>query len=247
MNEKKSNNADVQMQIVTDNKGGRFGLWVGLGAAALTALGVVGLAIYTDYQQTSRSATASGVAQAYEQAPSSIPVTETQAASIAAHTSDVQVKGMVAPSDVGEDAAPIVMASQVVMTTTTPVPALVASSVVASDTAQAILAADGAAQEQSKVVVEDNGIVRFYFATGKADVTANTLEALKGIVEGVQAGKKAMILTYSNVESNERLARDRALAVRSVLLAAGIPDGSIQVSNPKAEANDSRRVEVVLR
>ena len=63
----------------------------------------------------------------------------------------------------------------------------------------------------------------------------------------MKAGKKAVILTYSNVESNENLARDRALAVRSVLLAAGIPDGSIQVSNPTAETNDSRRVEVVLR
>ena len=209
-------------------KGDRFGLWVGLGAAALTALGVIGLAIYTDYQENQKTESASGVAVVSEQAPSSIPVNETQAASIAANTSNIQSQGMTAPSDVGDVSAPS------------------ASAVAASSTAKAILAADGVQQEQSKVVV-DGDIVRFYFATGKADVTANTLESLKGIVNGVKAGKKAVILTYSNVESNENLARDRALAVRSVLLAAGIPDGSIQVSNPTAETNDSRRVEVVLR
>ena len=204
-------------------KGDRFGLWVGLGAAALTALGVIGLAIYTDYQENQKTESASGVAVVSEQAPSSIPVNETQAASIAANTSNIQSQGMTAPSDVGDD-----------------------DTVAASSTAKAILAADGVQQEQSKVEV-DGDVVRFYFATGKADVTANTLESLKGIVNGVKAGKKAVILTYSNVESNENLARDRALAVRSVLLAAGIPDGSIQVSNPTAETNDSRRVEVVLR
>ena len=233
-------NAKNYANNTSAEKGDRFGLWVGLGAAALTALGVIGLAIYTDYQENQKTESASGVAVVSEQAPSSIPVNETQAASIAANTSNIQSQGMTAPSDVGDDdTVQIIVASQVVSAPS-------ASAVAASSTAKAILAADSVQQEQSKVVV-DGDIVRFYFATGKADVTANTLESLKGIVNGVKAGKKAVILTYSNVESNENLARDRALAVRSVLLAAGIPDGSIQVSNPTAETNDSRRVEVVLR
>lgn len=234
--EKKSNNINPPVT----QKGDRLGLWVGLGAAALTALGVVGLAIYTDYQESQKSTLTSDVTVASEQTPSSIPVTETQAASIATNTSNIQIKGMTAPSDVGDET--VAMASHIVMASNVATSPVVA----ASSTAKAILAADGEQQEQSKVVVE-NDVVRFYFAIGKADVTANTLEALKGVVEGVKAGKKAVILTYSNVESNERLARDRALAVRSVLLAAGIPDSSIEVGNPTAESSDSRRVEVVLR
>lgn len=264
--EKNSNN-----NVATNNKGERVGLWVGLGAAALTAIGVVGLAIYTDYKESNGTQTASGVSQVAE-SPSSIPTSEAHAASIAAQNSDVQVQGMEAPSDeepaivavashigVASDVVhPIVPASaaasaaqtaQLVEPTVVQSPVAAVSAPVATSApspADKILAKENAIQAESKVV-EENGVVRFYFATGKADVTANTLESLKSTVEGAKAGKKVVILTYSNVESNERLARDRALAVRSVLLAAGIPDSSIEVSNPTAESSDSRRVEVVLR
>ncbi len=264
MNTEKNSNSNV----ATNNKGERVGLWVGLGAAALTAIGVVGLAIYTDYKESNGAQAASGVAQVAEQSPSSIPTSEAHAASIAAQNSDVQVQGMEAPSDeepaiaavashigVASDVVhPIVPASAAVSAAQAAQlvePTIVQSPVAASATstpspADKILAKENAIQAESKVV-EENGVVRFYFATGKADVTANTLESLKSTVEGAKAGKKVVILTYSNVESNERLARDRALAVRSVLLAAGIPDSSIEVSNPTAESSDSRRVEVVLR
>lgn len=264
MNTEKNSNSN----FATNNKGERVGLWVGLGAAALTAIGVVGLAIYTDYKESNGAQAASGVAQVAEQSPSSIPTSEAHAASIAAQNSDVQVQGMEAPSDeepaIAAVASHIGVASDVVhpivpasaaasaaQATQLVEPTIVQSPVAASATstpspADKILAKENAIQAESKVV-EENGVVRFYFATGKADVTANTLESLKSTVEGAKAGKKVVILTYSNVESNERLARDRALAVRSVLLAAGIPDSSIEVSNPTAESSDSRRVEVVLR
>lgn len=240
---------------VTPQKGERLGLWIGLGAAAITALGVVGLAIYTDHKENTQQTASTSVAQTHTEAPSIIPTSESQAASIAVATSNTQSQGMTAPSDVGDEQAENTI-TEVQMTapvsTETPIVAsAVAASAVSepivaavSSPAQVILAAES--QTESKVVAE-NGMVKFYFATGKADVTANTLESLKEIVEGVKAGQKAVILTYSNVESNERLARDRALAVRSVLLAAGIPDGSIEVSNPTAESSDSRRVDVVLR
>lgn len=268
MNTENNSNSNVTA------KGERVGLWVGLGAAALTAIGVVGLAIYTDYKEKDAANSAvSNAAQIAEQAPSSIPTSEAQAASMAVQMSASQVQGMIAPSD--EEPVNVAVASQVgvatdvvaplaasetvtVLTAPTPhntgviVPAepaiasAVASAPVAPSPADTILAKENAIQAESKVVAE-NGMVRFYFATGKADVTANTLEALKDIVEGAKTGKKVVILTYSNVESNERLARDRALAVRSVLLAAGIPDSSIEVSNPMQESSDSRRVEVILR
>lgn len=265
MNTENNSNSNV----ATNNKGERLGLWVGLGAAALTAIGVVGLAIYTDYKENNGAQAASGVAQVAE-SPSSIPTSEAQAASIAAHNSDVQVQGMDAPAD--EEPTIVGIASEVGVASGVVEPVLpstgetapqapvaaadntaIASSPVAAVSAPAapspadkILAKENALQAESRVV-EENGVVRFYFATGKADVTANTLESLKSTVEGAKAGKKVVILTYSNVESNERLARERALAVRSVLLAAGIPESQIEVSNPMNETGDSRRVEVVLR
>lgn len=273
MNTENNSNSNVTA------KGERVGLWVGLGAAALTAIGVVGLAIYTDYKESNgANAAASNAAHIAEQAPSSIPTSEAQAASMAVQMSASQVQGMIAPSD--EEPVGVAVASQVgvatdvvapltvseVATVSAPVlseptpttattivgiaapaaPVVAASVASAPSPADTILAKENAIQAESKVVAE-NGMVRFYFATGKADVTANTLEALKDIVEGAKTGKKVVILTYSNVESNERLARDRALAVRSVLLAAGIPDSSIEVSNPMQESSDSRRVEVILR
>lgn len=278
MNTENNSNAH---NVGTSPKGERFGLWVGLGAATLTAIGVVSLAIYTDYQENNRSEVVAASAAA-EQAPSTIPTSQAQAESIAAQTSDQQVQGMTAPSDEEESGkTPVFAASQMgtasgvveanvvgaasaaanahsvlqpvlpqqpasnttVITAVAPASASAAS---VPSPADKILAKENALQAESRVVAE-NGVVRFYFATGKADVTANTLESLKDTVEGVKAGKKVQILTYSSVESNERLARDRALAVRSVLLAAGIPDGSIEVSNPTAESGDSRRVDVVLR
>lgn len=252
-NNSQRNNAPVS----TADKGDRFGLWVGLGAAALTAIGVVGLAIYTDYKESNGTqAAASAVSQVAEQSPSSIPTSETQAASIAAATSNEQSKGMTAPSDVGDenDNAIVIPASAVVEASAPAVasavvasaPAHAASAASAPSPAATILAKENALQAESRVIVE-NGIVRFHFATGKADVAPNTLESLQHIVEGAKAGKKAVVLSYSNVESNERLARERALAVRSVLLAAGVPESNIEVGNPTVETKDSRRVEVILR
>lgn len=276
MNTEKNSNA---YNVEPQNKGDRVGLWVGLGAAALTAIGVVGLAIYTDYKENNQEQLAASSIVS-EQEPSTVPTSQAQAESIATQTSDQQVQGMTAPSDEEDNSnsTPIAMASGVVgavvasgtnnaalqpvlpnqqaaasAVQAAPAPMIVvpntptiASAPVAPSPADTILAKENAIQAESKVVAE-NGMVRFYFATGKADVTANTLESLKDTVEGAKAGKKVVILSYSNVESNERLARDRALAVRSVLLAAGIPDSSIEVSNPTAENGDSRRVEVVLR
>lgn len=255
MNAEKNNNAQNNTPVSTADKGDRFGLWVGLGAAALTAIGVVGLAIYTDYKESNGAqAAASAVSQVAEQSPSSIPTSETQAASIAAATSNEQSKGMTAPSDVGDenDEAVVIPASAVAEASAPVVAsAVVASAPVqiasaASSPAATILAKENALQAESRVIVE-NGIVRFHFATGKADVAPNTLESLQHIVEGAKAGKKVVVLSYSNVESNERLARERALAVRSVLLAAGVPESNIEVGNPTVETKDSRRVEVILR
>lgn len=234
----------------------RVGLWVGLGAAAVVAVGVLALAFYTDYKENNKTETVAASEASGHQQPeivSSVPTSEAQAASLAAAATEKQINGMDAPAEDDDSisASEVAVASQVVAASA-PVaasqavaPTVQAASLAASSPAHAILANETAA-EQTQVTTE-NGTVKFTFATGKSDVAANTLQALNGVVEGVKAGKKAVILSYAGVEANERLAKERAFAVRSVLLAAGVPESNIEVKEPTTVANDSRRVEVVLQ
>lgn len=235
----------------------RIGLWVGLGVAAVAAAGVLGLAFYINYQENHKNQNpaqvqhehaqhATGTHSGTSQQPeivSSIPTSEAQAASLAVANSDHQVQGMTAPAEESSEneasapVAPVVASASV--------PAQAASAVAQPSPANVILENENAAGQTQ--VVNDNGVVKFTFATGKSDVAANTLQALNDVVEGVKTGKKAVVLSYAGVESNERLAKERAFAVRSVLLAAGVPESSIEVKEPTTVENDSRRVEVVLQ
>lgn len=113
---------------------------------------------------------------------------------------------------------------------------------------------DSSDDDTAKVVVED-GIVKFYFASGKADLADNAIESLQIVVDGVKEGKKAIISGYAdstgNVELNEQLSKERAFQVRSALLDAGIPESSIEMVKPKnitgtGAQSEARRVEVVL-
>ncbi|QMT34229.1 OmpA family protein [Conchiformibius steedae DSM 2580] len=222
----------------------RIGLWVGLGTAAAAAAGVLAMAFYTHYQdeKTTVSEPAAAVA-ASETAPSVIPTSEAQAASIAAATSDEQSKGMTAPSDVETTSAPAASAAAIDPAAAAQAPA---STPAASTPAQTILAQENAVHAETKVLAAADS-VQFYFAKGKSDMAANTLEALKGIVEGVKNGTKAVIVSHADSETNANLTKERASAVRTVLLAAGVPEGSIEIREPAASGEDSRRVDVVLQ
>lgn len=112
------------------------------------------------------------------------------------------------------------------------------------------------------VVIEDaasvrveNGVVKFYFASGKADVAAGANEALADVVNGVTAGQKAIISGFHDATGdaalNEELSKKRAFAVRDALLALGVPEGSIELRKPEemqasGSNAEARRVEVVL-
>lgn len=252
MSTQNQNNSSSNEQDQTQ----RVGLWVGLGVAAVAAAGVLGLAFYTHYQENHKNQNqaqvqheqvqSAGAHLGTSQQPeivSSIPTSEAQAASLAVANSDHQVQGMTAPAEESSEneasapVAPVVVSASV--------PAQAASTVAQPSPANVILENENAAGQTQ--VVNDNGVVKFTFATGKSDVAANTLQALNDVVEGVKTGKKAVVLSYAGVESNERLAKERAFAVRSVLLAAGVPESSIEVKEPTTVANDSRRVEVVLQ
>lgn len=106
----------------------------------------------------------------------------------------------------------------------------------------------------ASVRVED-GVVKFYFATGKAELAEGAPEALGDVVKGVAAGKTAVISGFHDATGdaarNEELARQRAFAVRDALAALGIGADKLELRKPEVTTADgsnaeARRVEVTL-
>ena len=120
--------------------------------------------------------------------------------------------------------------------------------VVAVDTTAVVL-------EEAASVRVDDGTVKFYFASGQSDVAAGANEALADVVNGVAAGKKAIVSGFHDATGdaalNAELSKQRAFAVRDALLALGVAEGSIELRKPEAMQADgsnaeARRVEVML-
>ena len=122
------------------------------------------------------------------------------------------------------------------------------ANIVATETTAVVL------EEVASVRVDD-GIVKFYFASGKAAVAAGANEALADVVSGVAAGKKAIVSGFhdatGSAELNAELSKQRAFAVRDALLALGVAEDSIELRKPEVmqvsgSSAEARRVEVVL-
>ncbi|NMM79441.1 hypothetical protein B2J86_00600 [Acidovorax sp. SRB_14] len=101
----------------------------------------------------------------------------------------------------------------------------------------------------------EGGVVKFYFASGKADLAAGANEALAAVVKGVAQGQKAVVSGFHDATGdaalNAELSKRRALAVRSALVALGVAEDKIELRKPEENQADSgnaeaRRVEVVL-
>jgi len=114
-----------------------------------------------------------------------------------------------------------------------------------------------AASDAASVKVEQ-GIVKFYFASGKAELAAGASEALLDVVKGAQAGRKVAISGFhdatGNAAQNAELAKQRALAVRDALTAAGVAESQIELKKPEQIAGnapgsdaEARRVEISLQ
>lgn len=123
--------------------------------------------------------------------------------------------------------------------------------------AEVILAPAAASAADEASVVVENGVVKFYFASGKADLAIGAQEALKDVLAGTQNGKKAVVSGFhdstGNVQQNEELSKQRAFAVRDALLALGVPESQIELRKPASSDGggsgsnaEARRVEVVL-
>ena len=115
-------------------------------------------------------------------------------------------------------------------------------------------AAAVAAADAASVAVEGEKVV-FYFATGKTEVAADADAKLAAVVDGVKAGKKAIVSAYvdstGSAEVNAEVAKQRAVSVRDKLVAVGVPEGQIELQKPAdiqaGSGAQARRVEVTLQ
>lgn len=122
------------------------------------------------------------------------------------------------------------------------------------------VAADAAAPaavamaDEASVRVED-GVVKFFFASGKAELAAGANEALADVVKGVAEGKKAVVSGFHDATGdaalNAELAKQRAVAVAEALKALGVAEDKVELKKPEVTQGsgsnaEARRVEVVL-
>ncbi|MDI1274328.1 OmpA family protein [Polaromonas sp.] len=105
-------------------------------------------------------------------------------------------------------------------------------------------------------ITVEYGVVKFYFASGKADLAPGAGAALVDVVRAAKTGKKVVIAGFhdpkGNAAANAELARQRALAVRDSLRAAGVADSQITLQKPEQVPGtgsdaEARRVEITLQ
>lgn len=92
-----------------------------------------------------------------------------------------------------------------------------------------------AAADAAAVKVE-NGVVKFYFESGKAEVAPNAKEALADVIKAVQSGSILLVSGYHDASGdpakNAELAKQRAVAVGDALKAAGAPRTRSSLPSP---------------
>lgn len=105
-------------------------------------------------------------------------------------------------------------------------------------------------------VVVVNGVVKFYFATGSAQLATGADQALADVVKAVANGKKLVVSGYhdstGNPVSNEKLAKQRANSVVAALIKLGVAKSSLEMKKPESAladgpAAEARRVEVIVQ
>ncbi len=104
-------------------------------------------------------------------------------------------------------------------------------------------------------VVVENGVVKFYFASGKADLAPGALAALGEAIAAAKGGARLVISGFHDATGdpafNAELARQRAFAVRDALIGAGVAETSLELKKPEMTTGsgadaEARRVEVVI-
>jgi outer membrane protein OmpA-like peptidoglycan-associated protein len=117
-------------------------------------------------------------------------------------------------------------------------------------------AAPASVNPDSASVIVENGVVKFYFASGKSALAAGGAEALGQVVKEVAAGKRAVVSGFhdstGSAAVNAELAKQRALAVRNALQSLGVPADKIELKKPEqlqgtGSNAEARRVEVAVQ
>jgi outer membrane protein OmpA-like peptidoglycan-associated protein len=140
---------------------------------------------------------------------------------------------------------------------TAPAPVASAPAPILPDVAQAVQAfqASQAAADAASVKVEQS-VVRFYFASGSADLAAGAGDAMADLVKAAKAGGRTLVISgfhdaTGDAAKNAALAKQRAVAVRDALKAAGVPERQIELKKPEQLTGSSdaeaRRVEISLQ
>ncbi|WP_298626441.1 OmpA family protein [uncultured Zoogloea sp.] len=112
-----------------------------------------------------------------------------------------------------------------------------------------------AAVEAPEIAEVGEPLIKLYFDSGKADLPANAAEEVAKVVAKLQEepAKLVLISGYHDETGgaavNAEVAKARALAVKDVLIAAGIPADKVNLRKPAitlggGEAAEARRVEV---
>jgi cytochrome c oxidase cbb3-type subunit II len=125
----------------------------------------------------------------------------------------------------------------------------------AAEAAPAAPAAPAPTGDDARVVVE-SGMVKFYFASGKAELAQGGAEALADAAKAAKEGKKLMVSGFhdstGDLASNQELAKTRAFAVRDALVAQGVDAAQVELVKPAATEGggaspEARRVEVSIK
>ncbi|MDQ0591302.1 sodium-translocating pyrophosphatase [Variovorax paradoxus] len=126
----------------------------------------------------------------------------------------------------------------------------------ASATPEAAVASGAVTIAEAAAVKVENGVVKLYFESGKAEVAPNAKEALADVVKAVQSGGILLVSGYHDASGdaakNAELAKQRAIAVGDALKAAGAPADKIELAKPEqtqadGPAGEARRVEVKVK
>jgi len=108
--------------------------------------------------------------------------------------------------------------------------------------------------DDASVVVE-NGVVKFYFASGKADLAPGALDALADAIRAAKAGKRLTLSGFHDATGdpafNAELAKQRAIVVRDALVGAGVAENAMELRKPEQTTGtganaEARRVEVMI-
>ena len=140
---------------------------------------------------------------------------------------------------------------------TTSVAAQATNTPAADASAASAAATSSAGAADAASVKVENGVVKFFFASGKSEVAAGGNEALAEVVKAIAGGKKAVVSGFNDATGdaakNAELSKLRAFAVRDALKALGVAEDKIELKKPEnataaaGSSAEARRVEVSIQ